>query len=216
MHGLSIVVRAGNEQNTVASLFPFVASGVRKTLILESVRVWQGELEAQVTAQWGDGEVTFIDAQYVANRAWYEAGRRWAFALAGLAYRAAPASKREWNIKQHPDQVAWMNRRLKPGEQPHEVDVTIKLDGAALFLPVTEWDTDDYSFHAPIQSVEEFKDWLGQDGWRVRATVMRFGDEDADLDIFITRRVWVGDAPPRAGQDIEGRPWLQGCLWMPK
>lgn len=42
----------------------------------------------------------------------------------------------------------------------------------------------DYSFHAPVKSVEAFKDWLGQDGWRVRATVMSFGDQDADLDIL--------------------------------
>lgn len=44
---------------------------------------------------------------------------------------------------------------------------------------------------------------------------MRFGDEDGDLDILITRRAWQGDAPPRVGQDIEGQLWLQGRLWMP-
>ena len=85
-----------------------------------------------------------------------------------------------------------------------------------MFLPIGEWDVDDYSFHAPVKSVEEFKDWLGQNGWRVRATVMRFGNEDADLDIVITRRAWSGEAPPQVGQDIEGRLWLQGYLWMPR
>jgi hypothetical protein len=45
---------------------------------------------------------------------------------------------------------------------------------------------------------------------------MRFGDEDADLDILITRPAWTGDARPQVGQDIEGRLWLQGHLWMPR
>lgn len=109
-----------------------------------------------------------------------------------------------------------MNQRLKEGEEPHETACTVSMDGAAMFLPVSGWDVDDYSFHAPVKSVTEFKDCLGQDGWRVRATVMRFGDEDADLDILITQKAWSGEAPPRVGQDIEGRLWLQGYLWMPR
>lgn len=36
------------------------------------------------------------------------------------------------------------------------------------------------------------------------------------LDILITRRAWTGEAPPQVGQDIEGRLWLQGYLWMPR
>lgn len=70
--------------------------------------------------------------------------------------------------------------------------------------------TDDYQLRAPIKQVTEFQDFLGQEGWRVRATVFRFGDEDADLDIVITRRAWSGDQPPHVGQDIEGTLWLQG------
>lgn len=214
--GLAMVVRMEKEANTIVSLFPFFATGSQHTLTLREVSVWDGGMEAQITASWSEGSVTFFDTQYVINRAWYETGRDYDFILSGVAYNAAPARKMEWKIKQHPDQVAWMNQRLQAGEEPHGAECMVTLDGAAMFLPIGEWDADDYRFHAPVKSVREFKDWLGQDGWKLRATVLRFGDEDVDLDILISRRAWSGDAPPEAGQDIEGRLWLQGYLWQPR
>lgn len=214
--GLALILRPEKEANMIVSLFPFFAIGSQHTLTLREVSVWEGGLEAQITAIWGKAEVTFFDTQYLINRAWYETGKDYDFIFSGIAYSAGPAEKQEWQINRHPDEVAWMNRRLKEGEEPREAIYTMTLDGAAMFLPIGEWDVDDYSFHAPVKSVEEFEDWLGQEGWRVRATVMRFGDEDADLDIVITRRAWSGEAPPQVGQDIEGRLWLQGYLWMPR
>ncbi len=109
-----------------------------------------------------------------------------------------------------------MNQNLAEGQRPHEENFTLSFEGAALLLPVTGWDVDDYEFRARVKSVEPFADWLGQDGWRVRATVLRFGDDDGDLDIFVTRRAWSGEVPPASGQDIEGRFWLQGWLSTPE
>ncbi len=213
--GLALILRPEKQANMVVSLFPFFASGSQQTLTLREVSVWEGGLEAQIEAGWGDAEVTFYDAQYLINRAWYQTGKSYDFILTGIAYSANVAERREWKIDQHPDVVAWLNQHLEEGEEPHESATTVSLDGASLFLPVEGWDADDYSFHAPVKSVAEFEGWLGQDGWRVRAAVMRFGEADADLDIVITRRAWQGDAPPQVGQDIEGRLWLQGYLWMP-
>ncbi|MBL8487572.1 MAG: hypothetical protein JNK22_10820, partial [Rhodocyclaceae bacterium] len=214
--GLALVLRPEPEANMIVSLFPFITAGSRHTLTLRQVNVWAGGLEAQVTVDWGGGDVSFFDTGYVIHRAWYEAGRDYDFALSGIAYRAGPAEQREWHFNRHPDEVAWMNRNLKDGEEPFEADGVLRMDGAAVFLPVKGGDVDDYSFRAPVKSVEAFQDWLGQDGWRVRATVIRFGDEDADLDIMITRRAWSGEAPPRVGEDIEGQLWLQGCLLIPR
>lgn len=57
------------------------------------------------------------------------------------------------------------------------------LDGAAILLPVSDGYVYDGSFHPSVNAVSEITDWLGQGGWRVRATVRRCNDEDADLDI---------------------------------
>lgn len=214
MQGLGVVVGVEAGANFVATLFPFFAGGSQHTLVLRRVSVWRGGLEAQITADWGNATVSFFDAQYLINRGWYETGRAYDFILTGVAYEAAPTEKRELTFNRHPDEVAWMNLRVKEGDDPHESTCTVTFDGAALFLPVDGWDVDDYEFHGPVKSVTPFSDWLGQDGWRVRTTVMRWGDEGVDLDIVITRHAWSGKAPPRVGQDIEGRLWLQGYLWM--
>ena len=213
--GLAAASRIEPERTLLISLFPFFALGSQHTLTLREVRIWKSGVEAQVTADWARGEVTFFDTHFLINRAWYDTGKPYDFILAGLAYSAGPAQQRQWEIDRHPDEVAWLNQQRTPGEAPHEARYTLGLDGAAVLLPVDDWDVDDFSFHAPVKSVTEFKDWLGQDGWRVRATVMRMGDEDGDLDILITRRAWSGVAPPQVGQDIEGRLWLQGRLWTP-
>ena len=214
--GIGMILHIKDEANSLVSFFPFFATGSQHTLTLREVSVWEGGLEAQITASWSGGDITFFDSQYPINRAWYEVGKDYDFIFSGIAYQAGIAEKREWKCNRHPDMLAWMNERLKEGEEPYETAYTVSMDGAAVLLPISDWDVDDYSFHAPVKSVSEFKDWLGQDGWRVRATVVRFGDENVDLDILITRRAWSDKTPPQIGQDIEGQLWLQGYLWMPK
>jgi len=215
--GLALIICVEIEKNSIASLFPFFHTGSRHTMTLREVCVWEEGLEAQITATLGDGEVTFFDTQYLINRAWYETGKNYDFILSGIAYTARPAANQE--IKPNPDAVKKRNQRMKEAKGDFEKielsNTIIKFDGAAILIPITEWDVDDYSFRAPIKSVEEFKDWLGQDGWRVSATVMRSLDanEDIDLNIIITHRVWSDKAPPQVGQDIEGNLWLQGYLW---
>ena len=184
-------------------------------LTLREVRVWSGGLEGQIRASWGPAYVSFFDTRFVIDRAQYVADQDYDFFPAGIAYGAGPAAKHERQIEQNADVVAWMNRNLEEGEKPHERQVTIGTEGAALLMPLPEWDVDDYGFHGPVKSVSEFEDWLGQSGWRGRTTVMRDGDEDFDLDIDITARAWSGGAPPQVGADIEGNLWLQGHLWRP-
>lgn len=213
--GLAVVMGVEAKAKFVTTVFPFFAVGSQHALVLRRVSAWKGGLEARITADWGDTTVTFFDARYVINRARYETDRAHHFILTGVAYGAAPAQKRELNFNRHPDEAAWLNLCVKGGDNPREATCTISLDGAALLLPARGRDVDDYEFHGPVKSVTPFADWLGQDGWRVCATVRRIADQAVDLDIVITRHAWSGKAAPRVGQDIEGRLWLQGYLAMP-
>ena len=92
-------------------------------------------------------------------------------------------------------------------------DAYIGLEGSSIFLPIMDWDRDDYQYRGPVRGVATFEDWMGQSGWKVRVGVMQFGAEGADLDVFVTERAWSGREPPCVGQDIEGSLWLQGRLW---
>ncbi len=216
--GVILTVRMDEieRQNRLISIYPFWQEGSRHRLVINNVSVWDEGVEAQITAGLGDVEITFFDAHFLLNRGWYERGKECEFSLCGLAYTARPAEDIEIPFTPNPDQVAWEAELARSrGEEFVRTPETISLRGAAFLLPIDKWDVDDYSFRGPIKQVRPFRDFLGQDGWVVTATILRLSNkdpEDVDLNILITKRVWETDSPPVAGQDIEGRFWLQGFL----
>lgn len=214
-HGVGLVLRLQPERNLLVSLFPFHQRGTQVSLRVRQVRIWEGGLEAQVTADWGDAEVTFFDTRHVIDRAWYSAGRLDEFVLCGIAYSAAPACSRDLPFEWTSELVEKLGKVVPPEDLPEPGPATLSLEGMACLLPVAGWDADDYAFRGPIREVGTFCSWLGQDGWTARTTVLRAGPggRDQDLDIHITRQSWAGEAAPAVGQHIEGRLWLQGYLW---
>lgn len=213
--GLMVTIVVDNEakQNRVISLYPFWIEGNKQHLMLQKVVVWEGGVEAQITGQIGELSITFFDTLYLLNRGWYERGMTYEFLLSGIAYSAAPAEVIEFPYNPPPDQLAWQAELAQArGEEPPSLPKTITMAGAAILMPVSGWDEDDYSFRGPIRQVTPFTDFLGQDGWVVRTTVSRQQGEDVDLDIVVTTRSWQGSGPPEVDQDIDGYLWLQGSL----
>jgi len=208
------------EQNTgVASLYPFWSEGTQHTIILNQVNVWESGVEAQITASLGEAEITFFDAHFLINRLWYEQGGRYDFILTGFAYTARPAQVMEFPYSPNPDQLAWQALLSdNPDEESiKEPPTVLSLSGMASLLPIADWDNDEYSFRGPVKRIKPFTDYLGQDGWLVRVTVMRLSDyetEDVNLDIVLTGRAWQEDNAPIVDMEIEGTLWLQGYLWM--
>lgn len=137
-----------------------------------------------------------------------------------ISYAARRPRVNEFQAKQHAEVLKFLSKLAREqGREPNMEEIqTFSMVGMSMFLPVEGWDEDDYGFRGPAKSVREVKDVLGQDGWLVRATILRLPEcdtEDVDLAILITRRAWQEKEPPAPGQDIEGRLWLQGYLWYP-
>lgn len=211
--GLMAVISHG-ERNVLRDIYPFITDGSQHTLILRQVNVWENGVEAQIEADLGESTITFFDVAYTKHRLWYEAGKSYEFILGGIVYGARPAEDMEMKVSHNPDQIAWQRQLAeKKGEPDSEIPSVISLRGMAMLMPIPEWDVDDYHFRGPVKRVKDAVDVLGQPGWFVSVTVMRFGDDEKQLDILITRRAWKGNAPPFVGQDIEGSFWLQGYLW---
>jgi hypothetical protein len=217
---LTCCINAAEQQTQLMSFYPFSSEGVQHTLTIDSVAVWEGQAEAQITVSLGEAQITFFDAHFLINRLWYEAGRRYEFILSGIAYAVEPVQVMEIPFTANPDQIAWQRLLGNDADEDNERELpsVINLKGMASLLPIADWDKDEYSFRGPVKSVKPIDDFLGQTGWRVRVTVMRlsgYETEDVDLDIVITRRIWRQEQSPEVGMDIEGALWLQGYLWMP-
>ncbi len=212
--GIMTVLRKGNP-NSLEDIYPFITDSGQHTLIIRRVNVWDNGVEAQIEAEFENSEITFFDIAYMKHRLWYEAGKSYEFILSGIAYAAQPAKIMEMKIKHNPDDIAWQKllaeRSGNPAPDEHSI---LNLRGMAMFMPIDEWDADDYRFRGPVKSVREIdSDIFGQQGWFVNVSVMRFGGQDINLDILITGRAWQTSGPPCVGQDIEGSLWLQGYLW---
>jgi len=211
--GLMAIISTG-EQNILTSLYPFVTDGVQHSLTISRINVWENGVEAQIEAEFGESAITFFDIAYAKHRLWYEAGKSYEFILAGIAYSTRPAETMEMAARHNPDEIAWQRMLAeKRGEPVPEMPSTVNLHGMAMLIPIVEWDIDDYSFRGPVKSVKDAHEVLGQSGWFVKVTVIRFDGDDKDLGILITRRAWQSNDPPCVGQDIEGSLWLQGYLW---
>ena len=208
--GLVATLRTKDSDTELVNVSPFAGIGTQAGVEIKKVHVWTSGAEAQIEGVWGEVTVSFFDLAFLSSRAWYEVGQRHDFILAGIAYESGvPEVDR---LKLAPDSQLAIWQRSHGGSVKGK-DAYIGLEGSSIFVPVEDWDRDDYQFRGPVRGVAAFDDWLGQSGWKVSVGVMRFGDEIIDLDVFVTERAWDGDEPPRVGQDIEGRLWLQGRLW---
>lgn len=224
---LMATLRIEKDANRIVAVYPFHQLGSQHTMRLRTVTVWEDGCTAQLTASIGSAELTFFDTAYLSNRVWYQAGWVYDFILTGFAYSARPAEQMEIEVDAHPEIVRWLETVRGEGSAELEdgPQTSFSLAGMAALIPIEEWDRDDYEFRGTVTEVKEVHDILGQDGWRVRTTVLRdvldadeLGDDrsgDLGLDIVITRKAWEGSEAPRVGQDIEGHLWLQGRLDFP-
>ena len=216
--GLRMIVRVNERSEPeMSSLFPNVGCGIQYPVTLDRVIVWSGGLEAQIEAVVGNALITFFDCRYGEHRNWYQKGSKFNFVLSAVAYECGPADEESIPITIRPE--VWESMSGE-GEPPREM----RLKGAAMLMPMEEWDYDAYRFHAPVQEVKEVE-MLGQEAWLVTATVARpfdvpedsanpaaRSDEGFDLPILITARAWHYDSPPEASQDISGLLWMQGFM----
>lgn len=213
VHGLASVVRVQTgKPNELVSIFPFWAEGSQQGIVIDKVHIWTSGVEAQIECGLGDARVTFFDTLYTRNRDWHQAGKRYQFILTGIAYDCHKTEDRVIEITKPEVVEAMRKTELVSGDR-----IPIHTKGMAVFLPIEEWDRDDYHFRGPVKAVNEIE-MLDQPSWKVRATVLRqlSDDSEFDLDIIVTRKVWGDGPPPQVGDDAEGALWLQGYLWYPE
>lgn len=208
--GLIAALKETRDGTELVSVSPLAGHGVQVGVGIKKVHVWSDGAEAQIEGTWGDSQVSFYDLTFLRNRAWYEVGKRREFILSGIAYEARRPAAQKLAVDPSSFLSEWLDDQagIKGGPEPE-----ISLEGSSVLLRVDEWDRDDYAFRGPVRIVTPFDDWLGQSGWRVRVCVMRFDSEDAELDVFVTDKVWSDPEPPKVGEDIEGTLWMQGELW---
>lgn len=208
--GIGVIVGIVEEKSNLQliSMFPHLDYGQKYELELLKVYVWSNGHEAQIEVDLGFTSLFFYDICYDLHRKWYFQGKKYLFQILGIAYRARYRVEKEITVEMKPEVLEAIEWDSK------ETTRTISLVGMSSFVPIDEWDRDDYSFSGIIQNVQEIDISISNEkGWICTTRVLREGSNDDaiyDMDILVTKRTWKEEELPKVGDDIEGSVWMQG------
>lgn len=219
--GLTTIMHTdgSKQRNACIAVFPFISDGIRYTARLEEIRLFASRLEAQLVVLAGPDEelyLTFYDAHFLTDRAFYQKGETYQFIIRGLAYFFEVFAAKPIIISD-PEGVKKIRQVSAEAGQSITNDseaITINTSGMAALFPREELGADHYEIHGPVKLVKELDaEMLGQKVWQVRVTVAHTcGDEDLDIDVWVTKKVLGKGRLPQVGEDVRTVIWLQGHL----
>lgn len=206
------VVVTGDSLSYLHTAFPVASRGKRHRVRVVRAHESSFGLEARITAELGDAEITFFEPYYALNADRYTPGAELEITLAGIVY-----------AMQIPDPSQTITHP--------EID-EVHLDGAAILLPVkdSDFDTlprngfglayivessgpgpDDYNFRGPVKAIKSIE-FLGLPAKCITATLLRMneGDVDIDVDLYVLDENIHSRQNLRLGSHLSGVLWLQG------
>lgn len=194
------------------SAYPVALEGITYPLTIRRVEPWEygveGWIHAAVTEE--DVSVTFFDTMFFTGSADLQPGSVVEYSLAGLAYRLAPIRMRSFAVRTGALWEMERQRRLEEGESEERADrpVDVHMTGAAIFLPRDGDQCDEAQFQGVIEAINVF-DHDDQKVYRLEMVLMRPGDDEFRLPVYVSERALEGYVP-RNGDDVEGSMWVQG------
>jgi len=130
--------------------------------------------------------------------------------LHGWATSLKRASLEPMRLQAH--QVHPSVREAFAGSFERDGHVEMLVDDLASALPTLTEASPLLEIFGPVKAVEATAAVMGLDRWILRVTIARPRDDtDLDIEISVTSAVWQGE-PPRVGDRVVGRVWLQGGL----
>ena len=169
--------------------YPVARDGALQPLTLHQVQVQEGDCEAIVMASTRFGAaLAYFDPAFLHPWNEWGPGEEVPVRLAAFAHSLAPVAD------------------LAPSEGLAR--------GKACFFPLPSGNPDKFGFQGPVTGVEVHQAWE-QTFYRLDVTVMRdtAGAEDVpfSLPVYVAEAKLPGGYRPRAGDQVRGTLWLQGC-----
>lgn len=194
------------------SAYPVALKGITYPLTIRRIEPWEygieGWIHASVTEE--DVSITFFDTMFFTGSSELQPGNVVEYSLAGLAYRLAPIRMRSFAVRTGALWEMEKQRRLEEGESEEQADrpVDVHMTGAAIFLPREGDQCDEAQFQGVIEAIDVF-DHDRQKVYRLEMVLMRPGDDEFRLPVYVSERALEGYVPCH-GDDVEGAMWVQG------
>lgn len=214
--GLSCVLHCDPKKmkNSVKAVFPFIDEGCKYPCTIQSVKLFDNKVEAQIEAFIDDEQnlsMTFYDAHYLNNRAFYNGKDTFHFIIRGFAYCIEINQPGKVQITD-PEELQKLAGVVE-GEVKEKVE--LDLENMIAVYPREDMGADHYEIQSPVLEVNQYPEKVNeQTVWQIRVMLGRNPDgSEIPLDVYITERSLEGAPLPKVGDNISAVVWLQGHLW---
>lgn len=210
-----------NGFNELVSAYPFARCGTWFKGKIIDVEIWNNNIEAVVTMEFGKGrDISFFATDYHINKEKYQVGAYCEVRLAAFAYECKVQDTKKLPFLLEGDNAkkfrVKLDKKIKEefGEYTYDKSrISLGKSDMAILLPIREGYKDDYRFMSPVNDVWAFEEM------RVRMLWTEIFVEDSDVDriplmLLVRESMFDGqDNPkPEVGQHVIGTLWLQGHL----
>ena len=216
------ILAENNGCNELVTAYPFVEDGALLNGHITGIEVWNNNVEAVVTMEFGeDREISFFATDYHFNKEKYQPGKYCEVRLAAFAYECKIHDTRELSFQLDGDKAKSFRSNLGEDirnelgvKENDESPIQFDASEMTLLLPISDDYKDDYKFLSPVQSVSTFE-ILGVRMLELGIFVDEgLGGDRIALPLFVRESMFGGqDNPkPETGQSVGGVCWLQGHL----
>lgn len=210
-----------NGYNELVSGYPFVREGALLKGKITDVEIWDNNVEAVVTMEFGkDREISFFATDYNIIKDKYQVGAYCEVRLAAFAYECKVQDTQKLSFQLKGDAAKKFRANLgkeimeKIGMDEHdESPISFDTSEMTMLRPISEDYKDDYRFVSPVQYVSSFE-VLGVRMLQVGIFVDDIDAARLPLPLFVRESMFGGqDNPkPEVGKSVSGAFWLQGHL----
>lgn len=196
------------EGSIFMTAYPTPGEGITRRLIVRDLEEDCLGLEGWIHAETElEVPISFFATDYFAKPDRYAKGAVVDVSLSGLAYAVEAATPREIMI----DDPETVRRYRETGMESREGELLrISTQGAAVLLPMANWDPFDYRFQGPLKRHSRILHETHP--FRcLSVTVARSGDDDIDLPVLAGDHV-LGSEIPDLGEDVAGSMCIMGRL----
>ena len=188
--------------------YPAPREGIVRRMVIRDLEEDCLGLEGWIHAE-AESEVpiSFFATDYFIHPERYAKGSEVDVALSGLAYSIQAATPREIVI----DDPEMILRYREAGMEHLEGEaIRVNTQGAAILLPIEDWEPFDYQFQGPLKRHTRVAHKSGHFN-SLSVTVARAGDDDIDILVLAGDHVLRGEIPD-IGADIAGSMCIMGRI----
>jgi len=201
------LTRPSTKSLVPVTAYPTPREGITRRLLIQDVEEMCLGLEGWIHAVTeSEVAISFFAADYFLHAERYKTGAELDVSLSGLAYALHPAIAHRFTIDL-PDTI---RESLEAGGRPKDEPLEVTTEGAAILLPMQDWEPFDYAFQGPVKQRRRVSHEERPFAY-LSVTVAKPENDDVDILVLTGDHVADGELPD-VGAHVAGNMCIMGRI----